>query len=74
MSDQEKEQFSPVSVLDCPFDDDEEVSSPFQHGLIRMEGELITRILLLLLLSQIVYKPTSDNLRIQFYENEILYS
>lgn len=30
----EKEQFSPVSVLDCPFDDDEEVSSPFQH----MEG------------------------------------
>ncbi|KAL1569018.1 hypothetical protein AAHA92_00552 [Salvia divinorum] len=30
---EEKEQFSPVSVLDCPFDDDE-VSSPFQH----MEG------------------------------------
>lgn len=30
----EKEQFSPVSVLDCPFEDDEEVSSPFPH----MEG------------------------------------
>ncbi|KAG6399266.1 hypothetical protein SASPL_140742 [Salvia splendens] len=30
---EEKEQFSPVSVLDCPFDDDE-VSSPFPH----MEG------------------------------------
>ncbi|XP_057775719.1 uncharacterized protein LOC130994664 [Salvia miltiorrhiza] len=28
---EEKEQFSPVSVLDCPFDDDEEISSPFQH-------------------------------------------
>ncbi|KAH6759610.1 hypothetical protein C2S52_022868 [Perilla frutescens var. hirtella] len=39
-SDQEKEQFSPVSVLDCPFEDDEddEVSSPFQHRLARMEG------------------------------------
>ncbi|KAI3453651.1 hypothetical protein Pfo_010314 [Paulownia fortunei] len=35
---EEKEQFSPVSVLDCPFDDDEEVSSPFQHRLARMEG------------------------------------
>lgn len=41
-SDQEKEQFSPVSVLDCLFDDDDdEVSSPFQHRLARMEG--ITR-------------------------------
>ncbi|GFQ04314.1 hypothetical protein PHJA_002575300 [Phtheirospermum japonicum] len=35
---EDKEQFSPVSVLDCPFDDDEEVSSPFQHSLARMEG------------------------------------
>ncbi|PIN18914.1 hypothetical protein CDL12_08414 [Handroanthus impetiginosus] len=33
---EEKEQSSPLSVLDCPFadDDDDEVSSPFQH----MEG------------------------------------
>lgn len=38
----EKEQFSPVSVLDCPFEDDEEVSSPFQH----MEGEISFLILL----------------------------
>ncbi|KAG6384025.1 hypothetical protein SASPL_156177 [Salvia splendens] len=37
-SDQEKEQFSPVSVLDCPFDEDDEVSSPFQHRLALMEG------------------------------------
>lgn len=40
-SSEEKEQFSPVSVLDCPFDDEEEedeVSSPFQHRLDRMEG------------------------------------
>ncbi|KAK6117105.1 hypothetical protein DH2020_049150 [Rehmannia glutinosa] len=35
---EDKEQFSPVSVLDCPFDDDEEVSSPFQHRLAHMEG------------------------------------
>ncbi|CAK9188632.1 unnamed protein product [Ilex paraguariensis] len=33
-----KEQFSPVSVLDCPFDDEDEVSSPFQQSLARMEG------------------------------------
>ncbi|CAI9093931.1 OLC1v1029544C1 [Oldenlandia corymbosa var. corymbosa] len=36
-----KQHFSPVSVLDCPFDDDDEVSvssSPFQHRLARMEG------------------------------------
>ncbi|KAI3468803.1 hypothetical protein Pfo_025466 [Paulownia fortunei] len=38
-SSEEKEQFSPVSVLDCPFDDDDEVSSSlFQHRLARMEG------------------------------------
>ncbi|KAL2544006.1 hypothetical protein Fot_13239 [Forsythia ovata] len=35
---EEKEQLSPVSVLDCPFDDDDEVSSPFQHRLALMEG------------------------------------
>ncbi|KAJ0106118.1 hypothetical protein Patl1_18669 [Pistacia atlantica] len=37
----EKEQFSPVSVLDCPFEDDKDSSSPsspFQHRLARMEG------------------------------------
>ncbi|KAL1559794.1 hypothetical protein AAHA92_10097 [Salvia divinorum] len=37
-SEQEKEQFSPVSVLDCPFDEEDEVSSPFQHRLALMEG------------------------------------
>ncbi|KAL3818118.1 hypothetical protein ACJIZ3_004023 [Penstemon smallii] len=38
-SNEEKEQFSPVSVLDCPFDDEDEISSsPFQHRLARMEG------------------------------------
>ncbi|KAK4435260.1 hypothetical protein Salat_0689300 [Sesamum alatum] len=37
-SSEEKEQFSPVSVLDCPFDDEDEVSSPFQQRLARMEG------------------------------------
>lgn len=35
---EEKEQFSPVSTLDCPFDDEDEVSSPFQHRLSRVEG------------------------------------
>ncbi|XP_050226935.1 uncharacterized protein LOC126676714 [Mercurialis annua] len=37
---EEKEQFSPVSVLDCPYQDDEEESnsSPFQRKLDRMEG------------------------------------
>ncbi|GER34531.1 CAP (Cysteine-rich secretory proteins [Striga asiatica] len=30
---EDKEQFSPVSVLDCPFDDDDEVSSPYRHRL-----------------------------------------
>ncbi|KHG12887.1 hypothetical protein F383_00080 [Gossypium arboreum] len=34
-----KEQFSPVSVLDCPFHDEEEdKSSPFQDGLPHVEG------------------------------------
>lgn len=40
-SDQEKEQLSPVSILDCPFEDDDEVSSPFQHRLARMEGDFL---------------------------------
>lgn len=35
---EEKEQFSPVSTLDCPFDDEDEVSSPFQHRLSHVEG------------------------------------
>ncbi|KAM5572615.1 hypothetical protein ABKV19_012591 [Rosa sericea] len=38
---EEKEQFSPVSVLDCPFedeDDDSSSSSPFRYRLARMEG------------------------------------
>ncbi|CAL1375462.1 unnamed protein product [Linum trigynum] len=40
---EEKEQFSPVSVLDCPFNDDEEdeaeVNSPFhRQTLVRVEG------------------------------------
>ncbi|GFZ01253.1 hypothetical protein Acr_14g0008880 [Actinidia rufa] len=36
---EEKEQFSPVSVLDVPFEEDEdEVSSPFTRRLSRMEG------------------------------------
>ncbi|OMP09634.1 hypothetical protein COLO4_05272 [Corchorus olitorius] len=34
-----KEQFSPVSILDCPFDDEEENNSPsFQDKLERVEG------------------------------------
>ncbi|KAL6556347.1 hypothetical protein OROGR_005635 [Orobanche gracilis] len=37
-SEHEKEQFSPMSVLDCPFGDEDEVSSPFQHTLARMIG------------------------------------
>ncbi|KAL0324355.1 UNVERIFIED_CONTAM: hypothetical protein Scaly_2402600 [Sesamum calycinum] len=44
-SSEEKEQFSPVSVLDCPFDDEDEVSSPFQQRLARMEGEIFHTIL-----------------------------
>ncbi|GER40526.1 hypothetical protein STAS_17205 [Striga asiatica] len=35
---QEKEQFSPVSVLDCSFDEEDEVSSRFQHRLAHVEG------------------------------------
>ncbi|XP_016440341.1 uncharacterized protein LOC107766122 [Nicotiana tabacum] len=35
---EEKEQCSPVSILDCPFGDEDEVSSPFQHRLARVEG------------------------------------
>ncbi|GAV79421.1 hypothetical protein CFOL_v3_22886 [Cephalotus follicularis] len=34
----EKEQFSPVSVLDCPFEDKEEICSPFQSRLVCIEG------------------------------------
>lgn len=35
-----KEQFSPVSVLDCPFDDEEEEDngSAFEDHLARVEG------------------------------------
>ncbi|KAL3619337.1 hypothetical protein CASFOL_036907 [Castilleja foliolosa] len=35
---EDKEQSSPVSVMDFPFEDDEEVSSPYQHGLASMKG------------------------------------
>ncbi|KAF3448482.1 hypothetical protein FNV43_RR09195 [Rhamnella rubrinervis] len=37
---EEKEQFSPVSVLDCPFEDEDEdeATSPFRRGLGRTEG------------------------------------
>lgn len=35
---EEKEQFSPVSVLDSPFEDDEEISSPFESSLACIEG------------------------------------
>ncbi|XP_061988714.1 uncharacterized protein LOC133707168 [Rosa rugosa] len=38
---EEKEQFSPVSVLDCPFEDEDDESSsssPFRYRLARMEG------------------------------------
>ncbi|CAN4127509.1 unnamed protein product [Withania somnifera] len=35
---EEKEQLSPVSTLDCPFDDEDEVSSPFKHRLTCVEG------------------------------------
>lgn len=43
-SSDEKEQLSPVSVLDCPFDDDDQdhhevSSSSFQSRLARMEGD-----------------------------------
>ncbi|XWS49878.1 hypothetical protein CRYUN_Cryun12cG0041000 [Craigia yunnanensis] len=39
LNEEGKEQFSPVSVLDCPFDDeDEDNSSPFQDQLARVEG------------------------------------
>ncbi|KAM7259789.1 hypothetical protein ACFE04_015530 [Oxalis oulophora] len=40
-NEEEKQQFSPVSVLDCPFEDEDEedvTSSPFTHRLARMEG------------------------------------
>ncbi|KAM7525687.1 hypothetical protein LguiA_015589 [Lonicera macranthoides] len=38
LHEEEKEQFSPVSVLDFPFDDEDEVSSPFQHDLVHTKG------------------------------------
>ncbi|KAK3224701.1 hypothetical protein Dsin_004563 [Dipteronia sinensis] len=38
-NEKEKEQCSPVSVLDCPFEDDEtDITSPFHQRLARMEG------------------------------------
>ncbi|KAK9198569.1 hypothetical protein WN944_013755 [Citrus x changshan-huyou] len=38
-SEEEKEQFSPVSVLDCPFEDEKDINSPpFDHRLAGMEG------------------------------------
>ncbi|KAI6707268.1 hypothetical protein NL676_010230 [Syzygium grande] len=35
---EEKEQFSPVSVLDCPFKDDEDIASPFEWSPSRIGG------------------------------------
>lgn len=35
---EEKEQFSPVSVLDCPFNDDEDIASPFEWSPSRIGG------------------------------------
>ncbi|XP_022880880.1 uncharacterized protein LOC111398179, partial [Olea europaea var. sylvestris] len=35
---EEKEHFSPVSVLECPFEDDDEVSYPFRQRLAVTEG------------------------------------
>lgn len=32
------EYFNRVSLLDCPFEDNDEVSSPFEHGNALMEG------------------------------------
>ncbi|KAL1547581.1 hypothetical protein AAHA92_15921 [Salvia divinorum] len=72
-SDQEKEQFSPVSVLDCPFDEEDEVSSPFQHRLALMEGtrkkllkkiqrfECLAKLEPLDLTRQFESQPESDN-------------
>ncbi|KAG6788382.1 hypothetical protein POTOM_004447 [Populus tomentosa] len=38
-NEEEKDQSSPVSILDCPFEDEEEeIGSPFQRSLIRVEG------------------------------------
>jgi len=38
-NEEEKEQSSPVSILDCPFqDEEEETGSPFQRSLIHVEG------------------------------------
>ncbi|KAL5748657.1 hypothetical protein ACOSQ2_025954 [Xanthoceras sorbifolium] len=38
-NEEEKEQCSPVSVLDCPFEDDEtDITSPFHQRLAHMEG------------------------------------
>ncbi|XP_050265921.1 uncharacterized protein LOC126709654 [Quercus robur] len=34
----QKEQFSPVSVLDSPFEDDEDIGSPFESSLACIEG------------------------------------
>lgn len=41
---EEKEQFSPVSVLDCPFEDEDDESSsssPFRCRIARMEGPFV---------------------------------
>jgi len=42
-NEEEKEQSSPVSILDCPFqDEEEETGSPFQRSLIHVEGILLS--------------------------------
>ncbi|KAH7514022.1 uncharacterized protein LOC107434890 [Ziziphus jujuba] len=37
-NEEEKEQFSPVSVLDCPFEDEDEATSPFRRDLALIDG------------------------------------
>lgn len=57
---EEKEQFSPVSVLDCPYEDEDEddessSSSPFRCRIARMEGPFVFCFLFLVFSQFFIY-------------------
>ncbi|CAN1186261.1 hypothetical protein LINPERHAP2_LOCUS38032, partial [Linum perenne] len=69
-NDQEKEQFSPVSVLDCPFKDEEEeedeVCSPLQQGIEGSKKKPMKRVRRFDCLNQL--QPTNLQTRITVIE------
>lgn len=62
-NEEEKEQFSPVSVLDCPFEDDDQTHSPiFPHKLSCLEGNIISDYVIGIIICTYSYSVMLNNL------------